>query len=63
MFSKNILIFLKKCNESSRIYNCGMPLQQKSPKVYFLKGTKKVCQVSSGNKTQITILGCASTTG
>ena len=28
-----------------------------------MKGTKKARQVSSGNKTQITILGCASATG
>ena len=28
-----------------------------------VKGTKKVSQLSSGNKTQITILGCASATG
>ena len=28
-----------------------------------VKGAKKVCQVSSGNKTHVTILGCASATG
>ena len=50
----------------SHIYNCdesGLPLQHKIPKVISMKGTKKVHQVSSGNKTQITILGCASATG
>ena len=50
----------------SQIYNCdesGMPLQHKVPKVISAKGCKKVRQVSSGNKTQITILGCASATG
>ena len=40
-----------------------MPLQHKIPKILLVKGTKKVCQVSSGNKTRITILGCASATG
>ena len=32
-------------------------LYNKVPKVISAKGSKKVCQVSSGNKT---ILGCAS---
>ena len=40
-----------------------MPLQHKTSKVVSTKGTKKVRQVSSGNKTQITVLGCASATG
>ena len=40
-----------------------MPLQHKVPKALAVKGAKKVHQVSSGNKTQITILGCASATG
>ena len=40
-----------------------MPLQHKVPNVLSVKGAKKVCQVSSGNKIQITILGCASATG
>ena len=53
-------------DKPSQIYNCdesGMPLQHKIPKVVSTKGTKKVRQVSSGNKTQITVLGCASATG
>ena len=53
-------------NNPSQIYTCdesGMPLQHKVPKAHAVKGAKKVCQVSSGNKTQITILGCASATG
>jgi len=40
-----------------------MPLQHKTLKVVSTKGTKKVRQVSSGTKTQITVLGCASATG
>jgi len=50
----------------AQIYNCdesGMPLQHKMPKIITAKGTKKVCQCSSGNKTQITVLGCANATG
>ncbi len=40
-----------------------MPLEHKLPRVIALKGTKKVRQVTSGNKTQITVLGCCSATG
>ena len=50
----------------AQIYNCdesGMPLEHKQPCVISLKGSKKVRQVSSGNKTQITVLGCCSATG
>ena len=53
-------------DKPSQIYNCdesGMPLEHKPPRVVAVKGTKKVRQVSSGNKTQITILGCCSATG
>ena len=53
-------------NKPSQIYNCdesGMPLEHKQPKTIALKGTKKVRQLSSGNKTQITILGCVSASG
>ena len=49
----------------SQIYNCdesGMPLEHKMPRTISAKGTKMVRQCSSGNKTQITILGCASAT-
>ena len=53
-------------DKPSQIYNCdksGMPLEHMPPCVVAVKGTKKVRQVSSGNKTQITILGCCSATG
>ena len=53
-------------DKPGQIYNCdesGMPLQHKIPKVMSTKGTKKVHQVSFGNKTQITVLGCASAIG
>jgi len=53
-------------DKPGQINNCdksGMLLQHKIPKVGSIKGTKKVHQVSSGNKTQITVLGCASATG
>jgi len=53
-------------DKPGQIYNCDesrMPLQHKIPKVVSTKSTKKVHQVSSGNKTQITVLGCATATG
>lgn len=40
-----------------------MPLEHKQQKTVALKGTKKVRQCTSGNKTQITVLGCASAAG
>ena len=46
-------------DKPSQIYNCdelGMPLEHKLRRVISIKGTKKVRQVSSGNKTQITNL-------
>ena len=53
-------------DKPAQIYNCdesGMPLEHKIAKVIVIKGAKKVRQVSSGNKTQITILGCVSAAG
>ena len=47
----------------AQLYNCdesGMPLEHKLPKIIAEKGTKKVRQISSGNKTQITMLACRS---
>jgi hypothetical protein len=53
-------------DKPAQIYNCdesGMPLEHKMPKTVAAKGTKKVRQRTSGNKTQITVLGCASAAG
>ena len=53
-------------DKPAQLYNCdesGMPLEHKLPKTIALKGTKKVRQVTSGNKTQITVLGCVNATG
>lgn len=50
-------------DKPAQIYNCdesGMPLEHKLPKTITEKGTKKVRQITSGNKTQITVLGCGS---
>jgi len=53
-------------DKPSQIYNCdesGMPLEHKPPRIVSAKGTRKVRQISSGNKTQITILGCCNAAG
>ena len=48
-------------DKPAQIYNgdkSGMPLNHKMPKTVAQRGTKKVWQHSSGNKTQISILAC-----
>lgn len=49
-----------------RIYNMdetGMPLDPRPPKIVAPKGQKKVRYRCSGQKSQITIIGCGSATG
>ena len=49
-----------------RIFNMdetGMPLDPRPPNVVAHKGVKKVPYRCSGQKSQITIIGCASATG
>ena len=49
-----------------QIYNVdetGMSLDQKPPKVVVKKGQKKVRYRTSGNKSQITVIGCVSAAG
>ena len=48
-----------------RIYNMdktGMLLDPRPPKVIVLKGQKKVCYRCSGQKSQITVIGCGNAT-
>ncbi len=40
-----------------------MPLEHKLRHVITARGAKKIRQVTSGNKTQITILGCCNAIG
>ncbi len=50
----------------NQIYNVdetGMPLDHRPPKVVAKKGQKKVRCRTSGNKSQITVIGCISATG
>ena len=49
-----------------QIYNVdetGMPLDHRPPKVVTLRGQKKVRCRTSGNKSQITVIGCVSASG
>ena len=49
-----------------RIYNMdetGVPLDPRPSKVLAARGQKKVCYRSSGNKSQITVIGCGSASG
>ena len=53
-------------NHPERVYNMdetGIPLDPKPPKVLCKKGQKKIRYRSSGNKSQITVLGCANAIG
>ena len=49
-----------------RVYNMdetGVPLEPHPPKVIAAKGTKKIRYRTSGQKSQITVIGCGSATG
>ena len=53
-------------NHLEAIYNMdetGVPLEPRPPKVVARKGQKKVRYQTSGQKQQITVIGCASATG
>ena len=53
-------------NKACQIYNLdetGMCLDPDPPKVVTLKGTKHATCVTTGNKTQITVIGCCSAGG
>ena len=50
----------------SQIFNLdetGMPLDPTPPKVVTLKGTKHATSVTTGDKAQVTVLGCCSASG
>ena len=51
---------------SERMYNMdetGVPLEPRPPKVIAAKGTKKIRYRTSGQKSQIMVIGCGSATG
>ena len=41
----------------------GVPLDHRTPRVLTRKGQKKVRYCSTGNKSQITVVGCINATG
>ena len=53
-------------NKPSLIYNVdesGLPLDHRSPYALSKKGQKKVRHISSGNKAQVTVVGCINASG
>ena len=53
-------------NDAALIFNMdesGFPLDPKPLKGVFVRGEKNPCSVSSGNKAQITVVGCVSAGG
>ena len=53
-------------DKPSQIYNMdetGVPLDHHSPCVLARKGQKKLKYCSTGNKPQITVVGCINATG
>ena len=63
---KGILDENKLEDKPGQIYNVdesGIPLDHRSPCVLARKGQKKVCYSSTGNKSQITIVGCINAIG
>ena len=63
---KDTLIENDLMESPNRIYNAdetGMPLNHSAPKIVTGRGHKKVRYRTSGNKSQITVIGCVSATG
>jgi len=58
---KNIMIEHDLMDKPELVYNVdesGMPLEQQSPQVVARKGKKKARYCTSGNKSQIKVVGC-----
>ena len=63
---KDTLVENNLMESPNRIYNVdgtGMPLNHCAPKIVTGRGHKKVRYRTSGNKSQITVIGCVSATG
>ena len=53
-------------DKPAQIYNVdesGMPLDHRPPRVVVKKGQRKVCYRTSGNKSQVTVVGCVNAAG
>ena len=53
----------KPCHIYNNMDETGMPLNYKQPKRIAPKGMRKVYGLSSGNKTQITVVACGNAAG
>ena len=63
---KNIMVEHDLMDKLEQVYNVdesGMPLEQQFPRVVARKRKKKVIYCTSGNKSQITIVGCINAIG
>ena len=63
---KSILVDNNLQDKPGQIYNMdesGIPLDHHSPRVFARKGQKKVRYSSTGNKSQVTIVGCINAIG
>ena len=63
---KNVMVehdLMDKLELVYKVDESGIPLEQQSPPVVARKGKKKVRCCTSGNKSQITIVGCINTIG
>ena len=63
---KSILVKYNLINKPGQIFNIdktGMPLEHQSPRVLARKGQKKVRYCTSGNKSQVTVVGCINAIG
>ena len=63
---KEVLLEYKLMDLPCQIYNVdetGIPLDHRPPKVVTKKGQKKVRSRTSGNKSQITVIGCVNAGG
>jgi len=63
---KDILVEYDLVNKPGQIFNVdesGMSLEHWSPKILARKGQKKVQYCTSGNKSQITVVGCINAIG
>ena len=63
---KDTLIENDLMDSPNQIYNVdetGMPLDHRAPKIVVGRGHKKVRYRTSGNKSQVTVIGCVSACG
>ena len=63
---KSVLVkydLIKKPGQIFNVDKIGMPSEHRSPRVLARKGQKKVQYCTSGNKSQVTVVGCINAIG